>query len=159
MKFYIRLGNQANSNYVKETKNSGISHIPDIADAKVFPSPGEAKKWISDRITAQWVSSYVVMSDEQIRNQHAAAALGSIKSTKKTASSRENGEKGGRPKMDYQYAEKLLLMDKAEVVQNSGDDQGERPRAILVYANDMVYLSDGDVYTKKEWDKLDEYAD
>jgi hypothetical protein len=76
MKFYVRLGNQANSDYIKETKNSGIAHIPDIADAKVFSSTSEAKKWIADRITAQWVSSYVVMSDEQIKNQQAAAALG-----------------------------------------------------------------------------------
>jgi hypothetical protein len=30
--------------------------------------------------------------------QEAASALGSIKSDKKTASSRENGKKGGRPK-------------------------------------------------------------
>lgn len=55
----------------------------------------------SDQEYAQWYvdlpSARKAMKEEKIRS-NAARALGSIKSPKKAASSRENGKLGGRPK-------------------------------------------------------------
>lgn len=63
---------------------------------------GEVKHFVSVTRGTQWI----IMPDDPVfqeavnatKTQAAASALGSIKTPKKAAASRENGKKGGRPK-------------------------------------------------------------
>ena len=49
------------------------------------------------------------LTEDDIERMHAGQALGSIKSPKKAASSRENGKKGGRPKYTYDSMTRVAL--------------------------------------------------
>lgn len=95
----INLGCEGESEYGRYTHRYRMSFhrvtfYPDNGGSSEIVFNGSAtKNWLLNAEVA------IRQHDAILRgNNPAAAALGSIKSPKKAASSRENGKKGGRPK-------------------------------------------------------------
>ena len=83
--------------YVLEQNGGDELHILRIIGIESTPSSTRGNKQF-DRIIVELIDNRIITVDCYTEQTYAAAALGSIRSERKAASSRDNGRRGGRPR-------------------------------------------------------------
>lgn len=122
-------------------------------EVKIAHSDKPKRRWFSvgktDSISGQWHQVTGFSDASGVRGflsgvsspSSAAAALGSIKSDKKTASSRENGKLGGRPKEIHQYFDGEKIIDfRAKLLASNAGHSSDVEYAVLYALEDGTFL-------------------